>query len=658
MSPVSIRIRLTIRLLLLIALLGPPGGCTPVYDTATGDLINEKTVIIPDGMDKANAGDKSVWSAAVAVSSDIVPAERLYDWGAYCGIPGGIPQRTTIYRTLSPGATAADINAAIAACPSGQVVYLSAGTYDLGTGRIQPGIRIGVTLRGAGPGKTIIRSTGSNVIRQDGYAFNEVDGISITGGFVKGSRSIVLASAPSSRFATGGLIAITENSSPNKFAPNIGDYARDGLTSSAPSLTASRCFRFVTRITSVSGNTVNLATPLPLSFTASLAPKAYPQSGTGVMSMFGFEDMTFDGCGDAIRLYQTDRCWFKNLEFNNCPGNDIGHIQLYNSVQPEIRGCYVHDVPNWPENTEGTGFGIYYGTCNGLFIDNISNKTACQFLLAGCAANAFIYNYAKDCSRGTTPVVMPQFQYHGPQGLMNLIEANIGPGYTPDAYHGSASHDTLYRNHFNGLCTGRTNDRRVLNLCRGSYYINVVGNVIGDASWTPTGYEGVGGFAHTDSFIYVLGYPNSGNTSMVPAMPWSTHPNVYPDPAVKSTILRHGNYDYYHRDVVWDAAIAARAISVSLFFSSKPAFFGSLQWPPIGPDVAGLVTDIPARARWNTYSTSGDIGDLFDKGNPDSLNGNGRSYILCRMSVLRHRPQRLINKIVAVTLYSALNCPT
>jgi hypothetical protein len=86
---------------------------------------------------------------------------------------------------------------------------------------------------------------------------------------------------------------------------------------------------------------------------------------------------------------------------------------------------------------------------------------------------------------------------------------------------------------------------------------------------------------------------------------------VYPDGAVKSTLLRHGNYDYYHKDVVWDSGISSRALGASLFYSSKPAYFGSLQWPPIGPDVAGLVTPIPAQARWNAYQSSGVLSDLF-----------------------------------------------
>jgi hypothetical protein len=53
--------------------------------------------------------------------------------------------------TLNSGATAAQINAAIAACSNG-VVYLNAGTCNLTTGIIFSG-RDNVTLRGAGPSR-------------------------------------------------------------------------------------------------------------------------------------------------------------------------------------------------------------------------------------------------------------------------------------------------------------------------------------------------------------------------------------------------------------------------------------------------------------------------------------------------------------------------
>jgi hypothetical protein len=96
-------------------------------------------------------------------------------------------------------------------------------------------------------------------------------------------------------------------------------------------------------------------------------------------------------------------------------------------------------------------------------------------------------------------------------------------------------------------------------------------------------------------------------------VPWDnwTKSTGVPDPDVAGTLLRHGNYDHYHQGVVWDLDIVSHVIPASLYYSSKPSFFGSLLWPPIGPDVVGLVTSIPARARWDAYNVSGDLSDLF-----------------------------------------------
>ena len=82
-------------------------------------------------------------------------ADRLYDWASYCGIPGGIPNRTTIYTTLSSGATPSQINSAVAACPSDQVVLLGAGTFTVSSAILFNAGKSGVTLRGSGPGVTI-----------------------------------------------------------------------------------------------------------------------------------------------------------------------------------------------------------------------------------------------------------------------------------------------------------------------------------------------------------------------------------------------------------------------------------------------------------------------------------------------------------------------
>src|SRR5262250_2704843 len=86
--------------------------------------------------------------------SGIVDPSRAVDW-SNAGVRGGIPKRTTICATLNPGATTSQINSAIASCPSGQVVFLKAGTYSGLSGIIFDG-KTGVTLRGAGADKTLL----------------------------------------------------------------------------------------------------------------------------------------------------------------------------------------------------------------------------------------------------------------------------------------------------------------------------------------------------------------------------------------------------------------------------------------------------------------------------------------------------------------------
>jgi len=106
--------------------------------------------------------------AETLVPAAIIPDDRRIDW-TQVGIPGGIPSRTTIYTTINAatygnGTTDATnaIQAAINACPSGQVVFLPAGTYRVSVPNPANSatilnMRSNVTLRGAGMGKTILR---------------------------------------------------------------------------------------------------------------------------------------------------------------------------------------------------------------------------------------------------------------------------------------------------------------------------------------------------------------------------------------------------------------------------------------------------------------------------------------------------------------------
>ena len=72
---------------------------------------------------------------------------------------GGIPARTTVCATISPSGQddSAAIQAALDSCPSGEVVQLSAGTFIINSQYLL--VHSSITLRGAGPGVTILSKT-------------------------------------------------------------------------------------------------------------------------------------------------------------------------------------------------------------------------------------------------------------------------------------------------------------------------------------------------------------------------------------------------------------------------------------------------------------------------------------------------------------------
>ena len=72
-------------------------------------------------------------SSTAQLWSGILSSSRAINW-TQAGVTGGIPNRTTVCASLTSSNALAQINNAIAACPSGQVVSLAAGTYKLASG--------------------------------------------------------------------------------------------------------------------------------------------------------------------------------------------------------------------------------------------------------------------------------------------------------------------------------------------------------------------------------------------------------------------------------------------------------------------------------------------------------------------------------------------
>lgn len=93
----------------------------------------------------------------------ILPPDRATLWNPGLMSVGGITNRATIFTKLNASTygngaqdASAAIQAALETCPAGQVVLLSAGTFTVNNFLL---IHSAVTLRGAGPGVTILQKT-------------------------------------------------------------------------------------------------------------------------------------------------------------------------------------------------------------------------------------------------------------------------------------------------------------------------------------------------------------------------------------------------------------------------------------------------------------------------------------------------------------------
>lgn len=538
-----------------------------------------------------------------AYAADPIPSGRKIDW-TYAGVPGGIPERTKVCATFSPGATSSSINGAIASCSDG-VVKLNPGTYNL------TGIQVhnsNVTLRGSGADQTILK--GCNIVRL-GNGGNVASGIAITGGGSKDARSFTVANA--SGLTPGQMIEIDRDNDPSFVVSTVG---------------GSRHLRQVNVITAVSGNTVSVRNPLIWDFTAGNPRIKFTFVNT---KRSGVEDVKLDhsntsGCVNFAVEY-CDSCWIKGVESYMPSGY---HFTILGTVNGEFRDSYVREAQTFGANNAGAAFygSASYGSNSSWKIENnIFNKNFPAIELQNSSSGFYIgYNYSHGSAATASgaPVSWTFADNHGPHDMMNLWEGNVGEMFGSDGYFGGSSHATVFRNHLTGYNRNSGNSDEPVRLNRLTYHYNIVGNVLGSSSWTASKYnqtaDGCGGGAG----IFRLGYPNIGNCLLSDvtgnAVPGGM---AYPDAKVASTLLRWGNYDYSSKAVRWVASElpagvptpADQALPASYRYSARPAWFpAGVAWPPIGPDVTGgtsfgdstgRVHKIPALLCWEGRNLAG-----------------------------------------------------
>jgi len=562
----------------------------------------------------------SLFGVALTASSlwtGIIDPVRATDWSA-AGVTGGIPpNRSTLCATLNPGATAAQINSAIASCPSGQVVQLGAGTFNLsGTININ---HSNVTLRGQGM-STILNFTGaggssyywgSTLIGVQHSGFDTsgdnappgIGGVTAStirawtgtngqaGVFTQGATVINLASTPTG-LAVGGTLTLWQSDPPYGSVPNSGYFVSDkaqfdsnNIAWQGSSETNGTGQEQRVRVVAINGTQVTIAPGLyrpSATWSTALSPKAGWQSG--VISGVGLENLRITRSVTTqfmIGFNVAADSWVAGVGLVGGVGGGDNAINTTDSRNITIRN-------NWFDPFRGggiyttTSYGISLQQCSGCLIENnIFNGVESPIMLnSGTTGTVVSYNY-ENYTTGEGGL-----QGHEEGTAMNLYEGNSATKFWADVFHGNTALNTLFRNFFT---------TQGVDLMAYHRWYSLVGNVI-NANVYKSIYSDATKYNRWSSVAFRLGYSSEQASATS-----DSGQNVYPDALVASSTMLWGNYvtagasarwlasEVPSGDAVFPNAVPAnQTLPSSFYLSAKPNWWPAAKpWPAIGPDVTG-----------------------------------------------------------------------
>ena len=533
--------------------------------------------------------------------STVIDARRRIDW-SQAGVSGGIQTRTTVCATLGPGASASQIDNAINACASGQVVKLNAGTYTISGGLTLA--KNNVTLRGAGPDQTFLIFTSGNgcmglwtnvCVRNSGLPSSDNPGtvMNWTGGYAKGTTTLTLSST--SGLAVGNILVLDQLDDQNTDTGQVWVCQAGSVcaTEGGAGGRAGRAQMQFVKVTGVSGSTVTISPGLHMpNWRADRAPQAWridPVRGVGI------EDLSLDhaasgtGVMSGIFFGNATDSWVKNVRSMRANRN---HVWLFESANVTVRDSYFYGTLN----SASQSYGVETRMTSDLLIENnIFHHITAPMMTGNTSGTVYGYNYALDDYFYVAAWQQASSYFHD-AGVDNVLwEGNDGPGWTADNIHGSANFGTAFRNYWSGRDNeNKTAQTSPIILQSTNRYMNVVGNVLGTPGYH-TNYECAPASSTTQSCgagnvsIFTIGW--SGNEGSKDSLPNDT--------LVKSTMVRWGNYDVVSGSTRFESSEVPSVISpfgspvptstalpASLYLTARPSWF-TTTWPPIGPDVNG-----------------------------------------------------------------------
>jgi hypothetical protein len=569
-------------------------------------------------------------TATVSVTTlTIIPSDRRTTWNPGLMSVGGVPNRTTICATVQAstygnGASdaTAGIQAAINGCPVGQVVLLSAGTFLINNDIIM--INKGVTLRGAGAGSTLLQRTNGATpgSYQPGVAKPVIivgparwgsggSAVNLANDAVKGSDSVQLAAAPAGGLTAGQIVMIDELSgaawqtdpggrgqiwaSPDFRVVYQRHNPSQGTDDPFPDATSwfSRPDRVTVEIKEVKtydagSKTVTFTSPFHIGYRAANTAQLYVFTDQHVKNA-GVEDLKLQGGDDGqLRFNFAAYSWAARVENTGWLGEGFA---INSSFRVEIRDSYVHTPVYFEPGGGSYNISLADGSAEILIENNISVDADKVMVARASGAGSVVgYNYMDDGHIGSNAnwveIGLNASHMVGPHHV--LFEGNYGFNFDSDKTHGNSIYHTVFRNHLSGKRRSFTDGgpKRCAGAGFYSYWMTFVGNVLG-LSGQMTGWV----YDSNDMdkpTIWLLGWDD-----------WAPYPM---DAQVKSTALRHGNYDYVNNAVTWDPTISNHTLPASLYLSQKPAFFnagGGYVWPWVDPSGTPQLRTLPAKARFD-----------------------------------------------------------
>ena len=573
-------------------------------------------------------------ASATTEMAGIIPADRRTTWNPGLNATGGIPHRTTIYRTLSPRGGSFDDTPAIQetldGCPRGQVVKLSVGTFNI-NGNGLHFRRSDCTLRGSGTGTLGSGDGGTRLIKADrdsnrnfavlyvGYNPTQFSSsINLAVDAMKGTNSLTLVSNP--KVTVGEIVLIdqvTDNDPQVWWGPQ---HDPPGGGSRRWFIRQDRSLAQILEVTAVRGNTVTFSTPFHIAFKTEYAAQLSRYTEpvlhrVGIEDLYIYGGMGGDGHGN-VSIALCAYCWVKNIEAHWSIGTSVGFYGTFRSV---LRDSYIHETAD--PNPGGAGYlvGLNWAASDNLIENNVmwsGNKTIVMRATGG--GNVVAYNYMDDAYGSAYPN-SPEAGLnagHYTTSHMELLEGNYSHNYKGDSFWGNSIYITVFRNHLSGLRASHPpldkykhgvypymdlQGRTTVDIQAHSYYTNLVGNVLGFRGQSLLSYNQMGYSYAQRTWLYeeLAEFPKNGEVTMwsiggQQAGGWTWVPTTY------QTQLREGNWDWVTRSQRWHGIGGAvgsgkpQVIPDSLYLTAKPAFFGSNPWPWVDPS-NGSVSTLPAK---------------------------------------------------------------